>query len=135
MWLIARELVGVNGVPSSDRNIRELLKKLASEQPEKARKRQGSKATEYHISLLPTVTQAALYKKEGKVKVGDQTIELPKKEQHKPSYCREALWAKWNKTNNGAKAKARQALRVVQAVLALRVNGVSRMEAYQLSMQ
>ncbi|EOB4244575.1 transposase domain-containing protein [Vibrio metschnikovii] len=130
MWLIARELVGVNGVPSSDRNIRELLKKLASEQPEKARKRQGSKATEYHISLLPTVTQAALYKKEGKVKVGDQTIELPKKEQHKPSYCREALWAKWNKTNDGAKAKARQALRVVQAVLALRVNGVSRMEAY-----
>ncbi|MBY3693907.1 DNA-binding protein, partial [Vibrio cholerae] len=78
MWLIASELAGVVGLPTSDRNVREQMKKLAAEKPELARKRQGSKAMEYHISLLPPSTQAALLKKTGKVKVGEQVINLPK---------------------------------------------------------
>ncbi|WP_276329914.1 DNA-binding protein, partial [Vibrio lentus] len=77
MWFIASELAGVVGLPSSDRNARECLKKLAAEKPEQARKRQGTKATEYHVSLLPVPTQTALLKQQGKVQVGDQVLELP----------------------------------------------------------
>lgn len=129
MWLLASELAGVVGLPGSDRNVREQLKKLATENPELARKRQGTKGTEYHISLLPTATQTALYKREGQIKVGDQVLALPKKKSQQ-SYCREALWARWNKTNHAAQAKAQFALRTVQAVFALKRNGIKLMDAY-----
>ncbi|HHF3237847.1 TPA: DNA-binding protein, partial [Vibrio alginolyticus] len=67
MWFIASELAGVVGLPSTERNTRECLKKLATDKPELARKRQGTRGIEYHVSLLPAATQAALYKREGKV--------------------------------------------------------------------
>ncbi|MEO3738564.1 transposase domain-containing protein [Shewanella baltica] len=129
MWLLASELAGVVGLPGSDRNVREQLKKLATENPELARKRQGTKGTEYHISLLPTATQTALYKIKGQIKVGDQVLALPKKKSQQ-TYCREALWARWNKTNHAAQAKAQFALRTVQAVFALKRNGIKLMDAY-----
>ncbi|MBU1392430.1 MAG: Mu transposase C-terminal domain-containing protein [Gammaproteobacteria bacterium] len=129
MWLLASELAGVVGLPGSDRNVREQLKKLATENPELARKRQGTRGTEYHISLLPTATQTALYKIKGQIKVGDQVLALPKKKSQQ-TYCREALWARWNKTNHAAQAKAQFALRTVQAVSALKRNGIKLMDAY-----
>ncbi|HCG7934296.1 TPA: Mu transposase C-terminal domain-containing protein [Vibrio parahaemolyticus] len=131
MWFTATELAGVVGLPNTDRNTRECLKKMALEKPELARKRQGTRGFEYHLSLLPVPTQTALLKKQGKVQVGDLVLNLPKKEQNKPTYCREALWSGWDKTNNTAKEKARQALRTVQSVEALVRNGVKRMDAYQ----
>lgn len=130
MWFIASELAGVVGFPSTGRRARDLLKKLAMSNPELERKRQGTKATEYHVSLLPVPTQTALLKQQGKVQVGDQVLELPKKKSEK-SYCREALWARWSKNNNAAKEKAQQALRTVQAVFALKNNGIKLMDAYQ----
>ncbi|MBE4070206.1 DDE endonuclease [Vibrio parahaemolyticus] len=131
MWFTATELAGVVGLPNTDRNTRECLKKMAFEKPELARKRQGTRGFEYHLSLLPVPTQTALLKKQGKVQVGDLVLNIPKKEKNKPTYCREALWSGWDKTNNTAKEKARQALRTVQAVEALVRNGVKRMDAYQ----
>lgn len=130
MWLLASELAGVVGLPGSDRNVREQLKKLANENPELARKRQGTKGTEYHISLLPSATQTALYKTKGQIKVGEQLLSLPKKKSQSDGYCREALWARWNKNNHAAKEKAQQALLAVKAVFALKRNGVSLMDAY-----
>ncbi|MFA0001669.1 DNA-binding protein, partial [Vibrio lentus] len=129
MWFIASELAGVVGFPSTGRRARDLLKKLAMSNPELERKRQGTKATEYHVSLLPVPTQTALLKQQGKVQIGDQVLELPKKKSEK-SYCREALWARWSKNNNAAKEKAQQALRTVQAVFALKNNGIKLMDAY-----
>ncbi|HGZ7313164.1 TPA: transposase domain-containing protein [Vibrio parahaemolyticus] len=129
MWLIASELAGVVGLPTTDRNTRECLKKLAEDKPEQARKRQGTRATEYHISLLPAATQAALYKREGKIKVGEQVLELPKDTGAK-KYCREALWANWDKTNNNAKEKAKEMLAAVQAVHSLVKDGTKKLDAY-----
>ncbi|EOG1474724.1 transposase domain-containing protein [Vibrio parahaemolyticus] len=129
MWLIASELAGVVGLPTTDRNTRECLKKLAEGKPEQARKRQGTRATEYHISLLPAATQAALYKREGKIKVGEQVLELPKDTGAK-KYCREALWANWDKTNNNAKEKAKEMLAAVQAVHSLVKDGTKKLDAY-----
>ncbi|WP_265095204.1 DNA-binding protein, partial [Vibrio cholerae] len=130
MWLIASELAGEVGFPTTARRARDLLNKLSEGKPDLQRKRQGSKAIEFHISLLPPSTQAALLKKTGKVKVGEQVINLPKAKAEKP-YCRDALWASWGKTNDKTKQKAQQALRCVQAVKALEQNGINRMHAYQ----
>lgn len=120
MWLIASELAGVIGLPGSDRNIREQLKKLATENPELARKRQGTKGTEYHISLLPMATQTALYKREGQIKVGDQVLAPPKKKSQQ-FYCSEALWAGWNKTNHAAQSKAQFALRTTRTIHSVQI--------------
>ncbi|AZQ10117.1 transposase domain-containing protein [Shewanella khirikhana] len=131
MWLLASELAGVVGLPGSDRNVREQLKRLADSKPELARKRQGTKGTEYHISLLPPATQTALYKREGKIKVGEQVLALPKQKPQQQGYCPEALWARWNKAGNAAQGKAQQALMAVKAVFALRQNGIALMDAYE----
>ncbi|MBC8674204.1 hypothetical protein H2137_00055 [Aeromonas hydrophila] len=62
-WFTSSELAGTAGMPTTDRQIRNIMKDLASSDPEKARQREGSKATEYHISILPPVVQAALLRK------------------------------------------------------------------------
>ncbi|MGD8172173.1 transposase domain-containing protein [Vibrio sp. TRT 21S02] len=129
MWYTASELAGVAGLPSTERNTRECLKKLATEKPELARKRQGTRGIEYHVNLLPPATQTALYKREGKIKLGDQVLDLPK-EKNSKTYCREALWARWDKTNNAAKSRAQEALKAVQTVNALVNNGTKKLDAY-----
>ncbi|WP_447077708.1 transposase domain-containing protein [Shewanella algae] len=131
MWIIASEISGLVGIPTSDRRTRDLLKKLAAEKPDFERKRQGTKAFEYHISLLPPATQTALYKREGKIKVGEQVLALPKQKPQQQGYCPEALWARWNKAGNAAQGKAQQALMAVKAVFALRQNGIALMDAYE----
>ncbi len=103
MWVTAKELIGLTGVPTRVHNIRAMLDRLSTE--ESKRKRQGTKAFEYQLNVLPVPIQTAFYKREEKVQVGEQVLDLPKKEQNKPTYCREALWAGWNKTNNSAKRK------------------------------
>ncbi|MBO2589359.1 transposase domain-containing protein [Shewanella algae] len=131
MWLIASELAGVVGLPGSERNVREQLKRLAESKPHLSRKRQGTKGIEYHISLLPPATQTAIYKREGKIKVGDQVLELPKKKSQQHAYCSEALWGRWNQASNTARDKAQHALTAVKAVFALRNNGIQMMDAYE----
>ncbi|ENM3926375.1 Mu transposase C-terminal domain-containing protein [Vibrio cholerae] len=117
-------------MPATERGIRKHVEQLAEEAGVERRRRQGSKAFEYPVSILSPKQQAALLKKTGKVKVGEQVINLPKAKAEK-TYCREALWASWGKTNDKTKQKAHQALRCVQAVKALEQNGINRMHAYQ----
>ena len=116
-------------MPNTARGMLKSLKKLAEHSPDKSRQREGSKATEYHISILPPVVQAALLRKSGKVKVGGMTLDLPKPQA--PRYCKEQLWANWSKANDKAHAKAKDRLKAVQAVHALVANGSTLMEAYQ----
>lgn len=132
MYFTAKELAGVAGMPNLERNCLTKLNKFVETQgidPSLKRKREGSKAYEYHISILPVVTQTALYKREGKILVGDQLLDLPKEKSTK-TYCREALWSRWDKTNNAAKEKAKDAVKAVQAVDALVKNGVKKLDAY-----
>ena len=130
-WFIASELAdaGLPGMPSTSRGMLKSLKKLAECSPEKSRQREGSKATEYHISILPPVVQAALLRKAGKVKVGGMTLDLPKPKA--PRYCKESLWSRWSKANTKAHDKAKARVAAVQAVHALVQNGSSLMQAYE----
>ncbi|MGL0943393.1 S24 family peptidase [Vibrio vulnificus] len=60
-WFIASELSGKGNFPQSDRWTRDALKELALEKPHLCRKRKGTKAYEYHISLLPKEVQAEIF--------------------------------------------------------------------------
>ncbi|WP_417880350.1 transposase domain-containing protein [Vibrio sp.] len=132
MYFTAKEIAGVTGMPKLERNCLAKLNNLFSQRdlnPEFKRKRQGTKAFEYHISILPLATQAALYKREGKIKVGDQVFDLPKPKT--TSYCREALWARWNKAGTRAQEKAQGVLKAVQTVSELVRSGIGKMAAYE----
>ncbi|RUQ10672.1 transposase domain-containing protein [Aeromonas dhakensis] len=128
-WFTSSELAGTPGMPTTDRQIRNIMKDLASTEPEKARQREGSKATEYHISILPPTVQAALLRKAGKVVVGGMELDLPKPKA--PRYCKEQLWANWKKANDKAHAKAMARAAAVKAVHALVASGSTLMQAYQ----
>ncbi|WP_260852953.1 helix-turn-helix transcriptional regulator [Shewanella sp. MSW] len=60
MWFIASEVAGHGSFPTSDRWTRDHLKELAAGKEHLARKRKGTKAMEYHISLFPADTQRSL---------------------------------------------------------------------------
>ncbi|MDH2999910.1 hypothetical protein A1D23_07375 [Chelonobacter oris] len=55
-WFTAQELAGKEDMPSTARRAKDKLETLAKKFPEKRRQRQGSKAIEYHISILPPLT-------------------------------------------------------------------------------
>lgn len=59
-WFIASEVAGHGSFPLSDRWTRDHLKELATGKEHLSRKRKGTKAMEYHISLLPPDTQISL---------------------------------------------------------------------------
>ncbi|ERX27558.1 hypothetical protein Q009_04334 [Pseudomonas aeruginosa U2504] len=57
-WHVVSELVGLPGIPLTAQGTR----KLASREGWQGRRREGTKATEYHISSLPEETRKALLK-------------------------------------------------------------------------
>jgi len=59
-WFVASEVAGHDGFPTSDRWTRDQLKALATDNMHLCRKRKGTKAFEYHVSLLPAETQQSL---------------------------------------------------------------------------
>ncbi|EKB3332842.1 transposase, partial [Salmonella enterica subsp. enterica serovar Chandans] len=60
MYVVAKELVGVPGMPATTKGIREALKRYASGEDNFARRRPGTKAIEYSVNCLPEVTQKAV---------------------------------------------------------------------------
>lgn len=52
-WVTAKELAGLVGMPTTDRRTRDVLDELASKKEGSKRRRSGTKAFEYHISILP----------------------------------------------------------------------------------
>ena len=95
-WFTAPELADFSlvGMPNTRQGMLSILKKLVKPCHDKSRQREGSKATEYHISILPPAVQAALLRKAGKVVVGGMTLDLPKDEPQ-VRYCKEAVWDRW----------------------------------------
>jgi len=60
VWLTAKECVALPGLPGREHNIRHRLDKAAGGNNELRRRRQGSKAFEYHIDCLPESARAAV---------------------------------------------------------------------------
>ena len=60
LWVTAQEVAGLDGMPTTDRRCRDLLDQWCEKNEGVKRKRRGTKAFEYHISILPTETINAL---------------------------------------------------------------------------
>ncbi|WP_324042785.1 S24 family peptidase [Aeromonas caviae] len=52
-WVIASEVAGIEGMPTTDRRARDELERLSAGKDGVKRKRSGTKAFEYHASILP----------------------------------------------------------------------------------
>ncbi|MGN5220471.1 DNA-binding protein [Aeromonas veronii] len=59
-YVVPQELVGLSGMPSTERNCLTKLNKLACVFPDKKRRREFGKGFEYHVSLLSKETREAL---------------------------------------------------------------------------
>ncbi|WP_447077714.1 helix-turn-helix domain-containing protein [Shewanella algae] len=59
-WVIASEVSGLPAMPTSDRRARDELERLLKNREHLKRRRRGTKAYEYHVSLLPAETQRSL---------------------------------------------------------------------------
>ncbi|ECC9576494.1 DDE-type integrase/transposase/recombinase [Salmonella enterica subsp. houtenae] len=60
MFVVAKELVGIPGLPVTTKGIREALIRFSGQHPELVRRRAGTKAFEYHIDCLPAEVQKFL---------------------------------------------------------------------------
>lgn len=60
MFVTVNELMGLPGLPGTLQGLRFTLKKRAAGSPEMMRRRQGTKAFEYHINCLPDVAREAV---------------------------------------------------------------------------
>ncbi|MGI2196852.1 S24 family peptidase [Shewanella baltica] len=61
VWFIASEVSGLPQMPTSDRRARDELERLLRGREHLKRRRQGTKATEYHISILPPEAQRCIF--------------------------------------------------------------------------
>lgn len=129
-WFSIQELLGLQGLPSSDRGI---MKKADREQWVKQQK-EGvrGKAYEYHLYSLPPETQQALkiqYAKSLKteISVADKS-EKGKAER----YVKEALWQPFDKANAKQKSKAETKYHACVAVENLVREKTPLMEALEI---
>lgn len=60
IWLTVQECLNLPGLPSMEHNIRNNLNKRAGGNSDMRRRRQGSKAYEYHLECLPAEAQAVI---------------------------------------------------------------------------
>ncbi|KER01166.1 DNA-binding protein, partial [Photorhabdus temperata] len=79
IWVTAQECVGLPNLPTAPFNIANRLKKNAT--TEMVRKREGSKAFEFHINCLPPVARAAVLKKQGAVEINNLRFDIKNKKQ------------------------------------------------------
>lgn len=60
IWLTAKECIALPGMPGMEHNIRNKLDKCAGGHTELRRRREGTKAFEYHIDCLPDAARVAV---------------------------------------------------------------------------
>ncbi len=77
MFFVAKELVGIPGLPKTAKGIREALCRFSAGSESLVRKRTGSKAFEYHIDCLPDVAQQSIRARQIKELMNDSAKELP----------------------------------------------------------
>ncbi|HIH9672245.1 TPA: Mu transposase C-terminal domain-containing protein [Klebsiella pneumoniae] len=77
MFATVNELAGLPGLPGTPQGIRAMMGKLVKQNQTLVRKRQGSKAFEYHIDSLPLVAQKALRDRQVKELMNNQDAALP----------------------------------------------------------
>ncbi len=126
IWVTAQECIGLPNLPTAPFNISNRLKKHAAENM--IRKREGSKAFEFHINCLPPVARAAVLKKQGVIEVAGNAIEIKKRQSG--SYSHELLWQSWNNASDKQREKARERCEAVIAAAGLLDSGIDVLTAF-----
>lgn len=127
IWLTAQECIGLPNMPTAPFNISNRLKKLAT--ADMMRKRQGTKAIEFHINCLPPVDRATVLRRRGTVEVNNQQIAIIPRTKA-DSYCRDALWQRMNNASDKQRDKASQKCEAVTAAASLIDSGIDTFTAF-----
>lgn len=92
MFLTVKSLIGLPGMPGSERNTLTKLNKLAAPEPHWRRKKTEGKGFEYHIDCLPPETRAHLiHQQVGELKKGDVKTRV--------EISSEELWLRYQETS------------------------------------
>ncbi|ELL0441147.1 transposase [Salmonella enterica] len=143
MWVTAKECVGLPGLPAMEHNIRNRLTKLAGDNVGWLRRREGTKAIEYHINCLPKAAQEIVLERHfkklmeetvlpGEVKapkkrrVDTDSVEATEAYRGSPGVLRERLDAL---TENQRQVANARALLVAEVWLLESEGGLSRIKA------
>ncbi|HFS8942384.1 TPA: transposase domain-containing protein [Enterobacter roggenkampii] len=128
-WICANELAGVAGLPTTPRRTRDTLEKLVAGRSELRRKREGTKAFEYHISALPPQVRAEFLSTRGFIETGAGLIVLPEKRKQSANSVeeieRQQLWQHWEKASNEQRLRAEHRAKSVALVAELLDSGLT----------
>ncbi|EOD6654222.1 DNA-binding protein, partial [Salmonella enterica] len=83
MWVTAKECMGLKGFPTADKNVRARLDSAVRNNPEWRRKREGTKAFEYHVDCLPPETRQVLIERQARQLVNVETKEVEVTTRHR----------------------------------------------------
>lgn len=129
MFVTVNELVGVPGLPTTLQGLRYSLNKCADNSPELVRKRAGSKAFEYHISVLPPEVRAELLASKGLIETSSGIIDLPARRKVTTdvveNFERQQLWQHWEGATHEQRSRAEARARAVALVAELVESGLS----------
>lgn len=128
-WIIASDVAGLAGLPTTPRRTRDALEKLVVGRSELRRKRTGSKAFEYHISALPPHIRAEFLAARGFVETGAGLITLPEPPKQAAvsaeNYERQQLWQHWEKASNEQRLRAEHRTKATALVAELVNSGLT----------
>lgn len=129
-WVLCSDIVGLSGMPNTLRGARKLLSRLSDCREEYKRKKSGTKAIEYHISLLPNIVRSEIMIKNGIVNVQGRDYQISKQKPEKAlSYSSEHLWAMYENATTKQKEKAQYKCNLCLAVAALVDAGIKPTDA------
>ncbi|EJX5188437.1 DNA-binding domain-containing protein, partial [Salmonella enterica] len=130
-WVTVQECIGLTTFPKGPANIRRKLESLVCGREDLFRKRQGSKAVEYHFSALPAETRAELLLQRGKVETSHGVIEIARPQTESLDYERQALWQRWDSASDAQRQLAEKWHPVVMLADELINSGVTAKTAFQ----
>jgi putative transposase len=143
MFITVNELAGLPGLPGTPQGIRYAMNKLAANSPELMRRRQGSKAIEYHIDCLPAEAREVVRQRHYTSVLeqsGCKSVDVPVKRSKaiKPSneleimrQCPALVTREVSALNAKQKSVADARALLALEVLRLRDAGMSRLAAVQ----
>lgn len=133
MYFTCKELIGIGGLPKTERGCRKALDKLATQNPMMRRKREGTKSFEYKLDNLPDEVQAAILIKITKETTADVVIEKRKEISEHEQCLSEVIWKSWDKATNKQRETAETRLQSVVVLAGLVEEGMNFTRALELA--
>lgn len=127
IWVTVKECLGVEALPSTLPGVRNRLESLVAGRTELRRKREKSKAFEYHISVLPPDVRAELLAARGLVETTAGAVQLPQQkaaatlEDHE----RVQLSQHWERASNEQRLCAERRVKAAALVAELIASGLT----------